>query len=315
MTRMTETVLFQEDLDLPRAEVARLFEERGLRVPIVWPEEAPAADAQAVTCLVTVTTRVDRRTLERFPNLRVVAVAFTGYDKVDTEACRDRGVAVCNVPTYATDSVAELTVGLTISLLRRIPQEDRGLRDRGWEAAEPGTELKGKVVGILGTGRIGLRVAEIFAVLGCELIAWSKSARPELRKLGGEYLSLDEVLARSDVLCIHLPLTDKTRGLIGARELSKMKAGSCLVNVSRGGVVDEQALVRALRRQGGIRAAAIDVFEQEGQGAENPFTDSPDTVLTPHVAYRTTEALRRRAEETVENIRAFLAGEERNRVA
>lgn len=313
--RMTETVLFLEDIDLPREEVGRLFEELHLPAPIVWPEQVPEADTEAVTCLVTVTTPVDRQTLARFPNLRLVAVAFTGYDKVDTEACRERGIAVCNVPTYATDSVAELTLGLTISLLRRIPQEDRGLRDRGWEPAVPGTELQGKVVGILGTGRIGLRVAEIFAVLGCRLVAWSKNERPELGELGGEYLSLDDVLARSDVLCIHLPLNDETRGLIGARELAQMKAGSCLVNVSRGGVVDEQALIRALRDDRGLRAAAMDVFEQEGPGAENPFADSPDTVLTPHVAYRTVEALGRRAEETVENIRAFFAGEERNRVA
>ncbi|HSL83679.1 MAG TPA: NAD(P)-dependent oxidoreductase [Thermoanaerobaculia bacterium] len=313
--RMTATVLFLQDLDLPREEVARLFEEWDPPVRIVWPEQAGEADTGAVTCLVTVTTPVDRRTLERFPNRRLVAVAFTGYDKVDLEACRERGVAVCNVPTYATDSVAELTLGLTISLLRRIPQEDRGLRDRGWQPAVPGTELKGKVVGILGTGRIGLRVAEIFAVLGCRLVAWSKSERPELGELGGEYLSFDDVLARSDVLCIHLPLNDETRGLIGARELAQMKAGSCLVNVSRGGVVDEQALIRALRDDRGLRAAAMDVFEQEGPGAENPFADSPDTVLTPHVAYRTVEALGRRAEETVENIRAFFAGEERNRVA
>lgn len=311
---MTETVLFLDDLDLPRGDVVRQFEERDLRVPIVWPERAPGADAEAVTCLVTVTTPVSRRILERFPNLRLVAVAFTGYDQVDAEACRERGIAVCNVPTYATDSVAELTVALAISLLRRIPQEDRGLRDRGWVPAAPGTELKGKTVGILGTGRIGLRVAEIFGVLGCRLIAWSKSEKPELRGLGGEYLSLDDVLARSDVLCVHLPLNDETRGLIGARELSKMKASSYLVNVSRGGIVDERALVRALG-DGGIRAAAMDVFEQEGAGAENPFAGSPDTILMPHVAYRTTEALRRRAQETVENIRAFLAGEERNRVA
>lgn len=274
--------------------------------------------------VVTVNARVDEQVLRRFPNLRLVATAFTGYDCADLAACKKRGIKVYNVPSYSTDSVAELTIALAVALLRGIPGADKETRDirdereASWKGFGPGIELAGKTVGIIGTGRIGLRAAELFRAFKCPLIAWSRNQREEFSNLDGlirgEYVPKEEVFSRADVVSLHIGLNDETRGFVGKKLLALMKPDACLINTARGPIVDKEVLVEALGEKR-IRAA-IDVFDQEPLPADDPLLQFPErTILTPHIAYKTREALERRARITIENIRRRFEGDHTNRVA
>jgi phosphoglycerate dehydrogenase-like enzyme len=307
-----QTLLILQDLGVAHEVISELIREANLPLEPLWPAPGPVPSPDEVAVIVTVNTPVDERLLTRLPNVRIVAVAFTGYDSVDLEACRQRNIAVCNVPFYATDSVAELTLGLAISLLRDIPAGDRTIRHGGWLLDHPGTELAGKTVGIIGTGAIGLRVAELFRALKCKLIGWSRTQREPFTTLGGTYLTIDEVFSRADIVSLHVPLDAETRGLIGRKELSLMRPGACLINTARGPIVNSAALVDALE-SGRIRAA-IDVFDTEPAPADDALIHAGATVLTPHIAYKTHEALTRRAAITINNIKGFFDGRDLNRV-
>ena len=187
------------------------------------------------------------------------------------------------------------------------------MRDGGWDMGGPGTELAGKKVGVIGTGAIGLRVAELFKACRCELIGWSKTLRDEFKALGGEYRPLEELFSTADVITVHVPLTGQTRWLIGRSLLERMKPTAILVNAARGPIVDQGALAELLG-EGRIGGAAIDVFDPEPLPAEHPLRSAPNTVLMPHQAYRTGEALARRARVAMGNIKVFLDGERENRV-
>ena len=308
---MTDGILFLQDLDLPRRQVLDLMREMGLPLEPEWRD---SGEPDRVAALVTVNAPVDTKLLARFPRLRLVSVAFTGYDHVDLSACRRRGIAVCNVPGYATAATAELTVGLTLALLRRLPHGDRIVRRGGWSEIPPGVELAGKTAGIIGTGDIGLRVARVFAAMDSRVIGWSRTHRAEFTALGGAYVdSLDDLLRRADIVTLHVPLNDSTRGLIGRRELACMKRSAVLINTARGPIVDEAALVEALREHR-IAGAALDVFSQEPLPPDHPLLLHDNVVLTPHTGYRTGEALQRRARIALENVRAFFDGRPQNRV-
>ncbi len=308
-----QRVLFLQSLGVEREFIQGLVSQAGLPVSIEWGKWQDVQSPAEVVGIVTVQARVDEETLDRFPNLRVIAVAFTGYDCLDLAACRRRGVAVYNVPAYSTDSVAELTLALTIGLLREIPRADRSIRTGGWKLDRHGTELAGKTVGIVGTGAIGLRVASLFKAFRCELIGWSRTERGEFVELGGAYQPLDRVLSTADVVSLHVALTEETAGLVGERELGLMKPGACLINSSRGRVVDQAALIRACD-SGRIRAA-LDVFDPEPVLPDDAVRVMDNAILTPHLAFQTHEALARRARVTIANIQACFDGSDRNRVA
>jgi D-3-phosphoglycerate dehydrogenase len=242
-----------------------------------------------------------------------VAISFTGTDHVDIAAARSLGIAVANVPAYATSSVAELTLGMILSLLRRIVDCDRAVRQGTWREGLTGTELEGRTCGIVGTGAIGLAVARRLAAFGCPLLGWSRSRSESFLALGGTYVELRELLSGSDVISLHVPLTDRTRGLIGTNELALVRPHALLVNTARGPVVDAAALAAALH-ENRLGGAAIDVHDVEPVPQTSPLLGAPRTLLLPHVAFATTEALSRKAVITVDNIRAFLDGERRNRV-
>ena len=307
-----QTLLFLQKLGVEPQVIKDLVTEAGLPWVPVWEDWQRVEAPEEVCGIVTVQAAVSEEILDCFPNVRVITVAFTGYDVLDLEACRRRNIAVYNVPGYSTDSVAELTLALAINLLREIPRLDHGIREGGWKPADHGTELAGRTVGILGTGAIGLRVAELFTACRCRLIGWSRTPRTEFTDLGGTYVGLDEVFTQADVVSVHVQLNEETRGLVGERQLGLMKPGACLINTARGAVVDQAALTRALE-QGRIRAA-LDVLDEEPPAADDPLRRVEHTVLTPHIAFQTHEALYRRARITVENIRAFLDGSGRNRV-
>ena len=306
-------LLFLQKLGVKREAIENLISEAQLPLTALWAKWREVESPEEVLGIVTVQDKVDDEVLDHFPNARVIAVAFTGYDCLDLDACSRRGVAVYNVPAYSTDSVAELTLALTICLLRDIPRGDQQIRAGGWKLGSHGTELAGKTVGMLGTGSIGQRVAELFKAFKCRLIGWSRTARREFTDLGGAYLSMEEVMSGADVVSIHLPLTPATEGIISDVELGWMKPGACLVNTARGRLVDKAALAQALR--GGHIRAALDVFDQEPPADDDPLTGLKGTILTPHIAFQTHEALERRARITIENIKAFMDKREGNRIA
>lgn len=196
------------------------------------------------------------------PKVKYIAVAFTGVDHVDLSACRARGIAVSNAAGYSTNAVAELVFGLAIGLYRSIPACDQRARTGGTKDGLVGPELHGKTMGIVGTGAIGRRVAAIASAFGCKLLAYSRTEREEMKALGAEYVTLEELMERSDIVSLHVPVTDGTRGLIGRELLEKMKKSAILINTARGPVVDNAALAEALEN-GSIAGAGIDVFDME----------------------------------------------------
>jgi phosphoglycerate dehydrogenase-like enzyme len=248
------------------------------------------------------------------PQLKMISIAFTGYDHVDTKTCKEKGITVCNSAGYSTDSVAELTFGLIISVLRKIVMCDEVTRKGGTRQGLIGKELKGKTLGIVGTGTIGLRVGEIGEVFGCKLLGYSRTKRPEAKDLGLEYVDLNALLNQSDIVSIHTPLNHETENLIGEKEFRIMKPSSILIQTSRGRTVNEEALIHALNK-GEIAGAGIDVFVTEPPLDPNSdLLKAKNIVVTPHVAFATYEALDKRADIAFTNIYRWLAGKEQNNV-
>ncbi len=241
----------------------------------------------------------------------MIAVSFTGYDHVDIEKCREMGIIVSNVPEYSTHSVAELVFGLIITSMRKIIECDKAVRDCRGNEGLMGSELFGKTIGVIGTGKIGSRVCELALAFGMNVLAYSRTEKKELIEKGVKYVSLDELLKNSDIVTIHLPLTKETEGLIGERELSLLKDGAVIVNAARGKIIDTNALIRELEK--GRIVACLDVFDVEPPlPSDHPILRAKNTILTPHIGYYTREALERRLEVTVDNIKAFLEGKPKN---
>ena len=244
-----------------------------------------------------------REVLEKCENVKMLAVAFTGLDHVDLKYCEERGIKVQNCAGYATTAVAELTFGLLLDLCRNIGKCDTAARNGGTKAGLIGFELEGRTMGIVGTGAIGARVAKLAAAFGMDVIAYSRTPG---KVAGVRYVSLEELLAQADVVSLHVPLTDETRGMIGAEELALMKKTAVLVNTARGPVVDTKALADALN-SGRIAGAAIDVFDKEPPlDADEPLINAKTTVVTPHVAFATDESMIKRAEIEFRNIAEFI---------
>lgn len=229
-----------------------------------------------------------REVLASCPVLRHVAVFGIGVDNVDRDACRELGITVTHTPGYSAAVVAEMAIALALAAARRIPQVDREVRRGEWPQVMVG-QLHGKTMGVVGTGPIGQRVAGLGVALGMETIAWTRNPTPErARDYGVTFVALEELLARADVISLQLPLTEDTRGLIGARELGPMKPNAILVNVGRGAVVVEEALVEVLA-SGRIAGASLDVFATEPLPAEHPLRRLDNVVLSPHIAADTPE--------------------------
>ena len=245
-----------------------------------------------------------------FEKLKLLSVAFTGYDHVAMDACREKGVVVCNCAGYSTAAVVDLTFGLILSLYRNIGECDRRIRQGGTKAGLIGPELEGKKFGVIGAGAIGQRVIRIAQAFGCEVYAYSRT-RKEIP--GVVWADLDTLLEECDIVSLHVPLNDSTRGLIGQAQLHKMKNTALLINTARGPVVDSAALAAALE-QGEIAGCGVDVFETEPPIADHVLYHAPHTLLTPHVAFATVEALVKRARIAYENVKKWGEGQPQNRV-
>lgn len=252
------------------------------------------------------------RVVKGAPNLKMLNVAFTGIDHVALDACREKGVMVCNAAGYSTQCVAELAIGLTVSCLRQMPACETATRTGGVGGPLRGREIAGRTVGIVGTGAIGIRTAQLFLAFGAKVIAYSRTVKPEVEAMGVTYVSLEELMERSDIVSLHVPNNDQTKGMISRELLAKMQPTAILINVARGAIVDNEALAEALNK-GIIAGAGIDVFDMEPPiPADYPLLQAKNTVLTPHVAFATDESMLRRAEIVFQNVRAYLAGQPEN---
>jgi D-lactate dehydrogenase len=319
--------------DLEPSEELYLRERLGHVDMIATPEEiaaeslGPVRDATVLSLFIR--SRVTPEVLDQLPRLRAVATRSTGYDHIDLAACRERGVVVSNVPTYGENTVAEHTFGLMLALSRKIHQAYvRTVQGNFSLEGLRGFDLKGRTLGVVGTGHIGLHVIRIGCGFGMEVLACDLRQQPLLAEvLGFAYVPLEELLERSDIVSLHVPYLPSTHHLLSRERMARMKPGSLLINTARGGLLDTDALLWALD-EGIIAGAGLDVLEGEELMAEeqlllgqNVATEKlqaairghlllrrENVVFTPHIAFDSEEAIRRILDTTVENVRAALGG-------
>lgn len=277
--------------------------------------------ALSADILVINKVRLTRDVLAQLPALKLITVTATGYDCVDTTAAKEFGMTVCNVPEYGTDSVAQHTFALLLHLCHHVELHDQAVHAGEWQKRgdfsfwdRPLIALTGKVMGIVGWGRIGQQVAQIAHAFGMHVVAFTRT--PKNPPAAGNFAwcaSLSELLSQADVISLHCPLTDSTRGMINAETLQYVRPHAILVNTSRGALIVEQDLAQALR-EGKLMAAAVDVVSQEPITHDNPLLTAPNCVITPHQAWASLLARQRLMQTTVRNVRQYLAGEPIHRV-
>ena len=256
-------------------------------------------------------TLFGERVVAALPELRLVSVLGTGTDNFDLPACSRHGVLVVNTPGASTVSVAELTLALLFAVARHVALADRKLREGVWHH-QHGFELRGKVLGIVGLGLIGREVARLGQALGMRVIAWSFHNDPErAAALGVEMVAIEELLRQSDVVSLHVRNSAETRGLIGRHEIRLMKPSAILINTARAAIIDEDALLDALR-DGRLAGAGLDVFLQEPLPSDHPWAQLDNVVLTPHVGWVTHEATARLTSAPVDNVLHYLASNPTN---
>ncbi len=254
-------------------------------------------------------TRVDKEVLDKGAKLKLVARPGTGLDNVDVEYAKSKGVTVVNSPESPVEAVSEHVILLMLALSRNLVKADEATKSGRWEKGSlVGTQLKGKVLGIVGLGRIGRRIAEVAKTLGMSILVYDIITIPPevIKSLGIRIVSKAELFESSNYVTLHVPLTDDTRNMVGSQMLSKMKKVAFLVNTSRGGVVDEGALSEALA-SGRIAGAALDVFEEEPPSG--PILSAPNTILTPHIGGQTQEAQTDAIVVIGEKVRTFFKGD------
>jgi len=311
---------------MPRIFVTRRLPGEGLdrlrraADVVVWPDEDPpppealrAAAAQADGLLTLLTDRVDGVLLDAAPSVRIVANLAVGYDNVDLAAATERGVLVTNTPGVLTETVADLAFALILALARRLVEGERVVREGRWPLWRPafllGRDVHGATLGIVGRGAIGLAVARRARGFDMRVLYWSRQRKRDAEAaLGIEWCELDDLLRRADFVSLHVALSPETRNLVGARELALMKADAVLVNTARGGVVDQEALVQALREKR-IGGAALDVFAVEPLPPDDPLLAIENVLVAPHVGSATIETRTKMADLAVDNLLAFFGGE------
>ena len=271
-------------------------------------------DAEIV---LTNKTPIARTVFERCPGMKLLCVLATGYNVVDTAAAREYGVPVCNVPAYGTEMVAQFAIGLLLEICHHVQLHNQSVHAGDWERCPnfcywkmPIIELAGKTMGIIGFGRIGRAVGRIAKALGMRVLATGSRKCPEGEAIA-EYVDLDTLLSQSDVVSLHCPQFPETEGIINAGTIAKMKDGAILLNNSRGGLLDEQAVADALN-SGKLRYAAVDVVSREPILGTNPLLTAKNCIITAHISWAAVEARARIVDITAENIRRFLAGDPQN---
>lgn len=252
--------------------------------------------------------------IEKLPTLKYIDVAFTGFDHVGIATCQEKGIHVSNASGYSDVSVAEMVIGLVIDLYRKITIGNEVTRQSGNSVGLMGKEIRNKTVGIIGTGKIGIETAKIFQCFGAKVIAYSRSQRQEALDAGITYVSINDLMAQSDIISIHLPSNKETYHFIDEDKLNLMKKDAILINCARGPIIDNEALTKVLN-DGRIAGAGIDVFDIEPPLSHDYcLLNAKNCIVTPHVAYLTEEAMERRAEIVFDNLEAYLNGEVKNKV-
>lgn len=271
----------------------------------------------AAEIVITNKTPLSRATITACPNLRLIAVLATGYNVIDCACARERGIPVCNVPAYGTASVSQFSIALLLELCHHIGHHSQSVHDGRWESSidwcywdYPLVELAGKTIGIIGFGRIGQAEGRIARALGMHVLAHDLYPNESGREIG-EYVALDALLARADVVSLHCNLTPENTGMICNETIAKMKDGAMLINNARGQLVVEKDLAAALN-SGKLAGAALDVVSTEPIRADNPLLTAKNCILTPHISWGALESRKRIMDTTEENVRAFLAGAPRN---
>ncbi len=262
-------------------------------------------------------TPISKEAMEACPNLKFIGVLATGYNVVDVKAAGDRGIAVCNVPTYGTMSVAQYSIALLLEICHHIGHHSKTVMNGKWANSKdwcywdyPLIELEGKSIGIIGFGRIGRQEARIANALGMKVYANDPHPTEDGRQLA-EYLELDELFAKSDIVSLHCNLTKENEGLINKSNIAKMKDGVILINNARGQLVNEQDLADALN-SGKVAAAGLDVVSTEPIKADNPLLKAKNCIITPHISWAAKESRQRIMDTSVQNLRCFVAGEPQN---
>ena len=258
---------------------------------------------------------IDKEVLTACSSIQLICCLSTGYNVVDIQAARERGIPVCNVPAYSTAAVSQFTFALLLELCHRVGHHDRTVHEGKWSACpnfcywdSPQIELAGKTMGIIGYGRIGQAVGRIARAMGMEVLAYSRTIRDGMEV---NYVDLDTLLRRSDVISLHCPLFPETEKLINAKTIVKMKDGAILLNTARGQIIDEHAVADALK-SGKLRGAAMDVVSEEPISPTNPLLTAPNCIITPHMAWAPVETRQRILDTTVRSIQGYLTGNPQN---
>ncbi|WP_372367322.1 2-hydroxyacid dehydrogenase [Candidatus Uabimicrobium sp. HlEnr_7] len=304
-------ILFYQNIGIDEVLILGLLKEYNVQYEPVFAEDENTFNKEDVEIIVVVNKKMSADTLQTFPNLKMISVSFTGFDSVDRDYCTQNNIAVYNAAGYSTDPVAELTIALAQAVLRQIPQSHGQMKLGDWQPYV-GQELANKTIGIIGTGAIGMRVAELAKVYKCKVLGYSRSEKPDFQKFGN-YVTWKEIFTLSDIISVHLPLNEKTKNSITKDEFTAMKNSSIIINTARGPVICRDSLIDALKNKT-IYGAALDVYVSEPPRDEE-LQNLENVVLMPHIGFRTKEALLRKANITIANIDDFLTKrEEENRV-
>lgn len=283
------------------------------------PADCVVKRAQDAEALIVNRIVLNRAVLDALPKLRYIGTLATGYNTIDVRAAREKGVTVCNVPLYCVETVAQLTLALLLALCCRVEHLSAVTRSGGWNDAVEAThttapilELSGKTLGILGFGNIGRAVAQLGLALGMRVLVHSRTQRA--LPAGCTWCGFETLFETADVVSLHCPLTDETRGIVGASVLARMKPTALLINTARGALVDENALADALN-SGRLAGAGLDVMAEEPPRPDHPLLTAKNCLITPHIAWASREARLRLIDAVAGNLRAFLAGQPVNVVS
>ncbi len=302
-----------KDIDLSPIKNLGECAEYGTTPPELVTERV--SDAEVV---VTNKIKLNRETLGGAQNVKLICVAATGYDNIDTDFCKERGIALCNVPGYSTDSVAQLTLAMALSLVTHLREYRDCVHSGEYSASSVANkltpvyhEVSSMTWGVVGGGAIGTKVAQIAQALGCKVLVCR-------RKQEGDFplADIDTICEQADIISIHLPLSDSTRGIISRERIEKMKKTAIVINTARGAVADEKALADAIKA-GEIGGLGVDVYTAEPFPSEHPYTEIlgyDNVCLTPHMGWGSYEARSRCIEKIAENISCFYSGEQKNRI-
>ena len=312
-------IAIMESLGISPEELAlrkKPFEEMGhtfSQFPRTTEIPTLIAQAEDADAMILANMPMPGEVIRRCGNLKFIDVAFTGVDHVDLAAAKEKSIAVSNASGYSNEAVAELVLGMALNILRNVSAVEARCRAGQTKDGLVGSELKGKTVGIIGFGKIGRRSAELFHAFGCRILAQSRNYKADAPAYV-EQVSQPELLKQSDIVVLHCPLNDSTRGMINGEKIAMMKKSAILINVARGPVVVAQDLADALNN-GIIAAAGIDVFDMEPPlDLREPLLNCKNCLVTPHVAFATRESMSLRAEIVFDNLAAWMEGKQKNRI-